>query len=347
MAFFIWFRKWFFPFYSRRARLGKQKRLADSSAEAYRGVRTLPQVYARLDELEREMLTLLTGRFCRSICITFCTLVVWASLYEQSLFNQQAYDNELAAQPIHSVAAIAEKPDANPNHIYTYENGSSDIDACAEPRQQRPNIDKVHKSNNTNGCTLELLPISPENNNGNLGNNNRNIYRLNNNNKANNGNNNHNGNNCTPLRPADEAIAADNKMMQTGAVATAAAAAAAAVTTTPTTGPTQRNGSTAYVAKAIDSHITDGLSECEITNIFLPTLCGCIPFATVCGHYCRDGISYFRVWAGALFDRRKLKRLFAISLVWVIFGFRLLCSHSQYFKHTHAHTYTHIQIEMF
>lgn len=257
----------------------------DLASEAHYDVRPL-SCLCGADDLEHEMFTLLTVTF-RIICITFCTLVIWASFYEKSLINQQAYDNELAVQPIHSVATITEKSDANPNHIYTYENGSSDIDANAgqhqHQRQQQTKIDKIHNTNIINGCTLELLPISAENNNGILGNNNRNIYRLNNNNKANNGTNNHNGNNCTPLRPSDDTIVGDNKMLQTTAVV-------AAMETTPTTIPTQRNRSTEYMAKAIDSHITDGLSKCEITCIFLPTL-RFIPFAFICSQYSRGAIS--------------------------------------------------------
>lgn len=175
-------------------------------------------------------------------------LVIWATFYEQSLINQHEHDNELATQPIHSVQAIMDKPNANPNHIYTYENGSSDADGV---HVQQAKIDKIHTTNIINGCTLELLPISAENNNGNLGsNNNRNIYRLNNNHKANNTNNNHNGSNCTPLRAsADGTMAKDNEVIQSA---------------------TNRNGSTVYGdgggdgdgTKAIDSRIHDGLSKC-------------------------------------------------------------------------------------
>lgn len=188
--------------------------------------------------------------FIRLICVTFCVLVIVASFYEQLLINQRKNENELATQPIHSVQTISEKSNTNgnatnPNHIYTYENGSSDI----ETSEQQGKVDKIHTTNIINGCTLELLPISAENNNGNLGNNNRNIYRLNNNNKA---NNNHNGNNCTALRPpsTDGTMAADNKPMPLA---------------------TNRNGSTAFEAKAIDLRITDGLSKWQLhllNNLF-------------------------------------------------------------------------------
>lgn len=147
--------------------------------------------------------------------------------------------------------AITEKPTANPNHIYTYDNGSSDADGV---NGQQAKIDKIHTTNIINGCTLELLPISTENNNGNLGsNNNRNMYRLNNNNKANNTNNNHNGNNCAALRAStDGAMVKDNEVIQS---------------------VTQRNGSTAYDGsgggpKAIDSHIHDELSKCATATFF-------------------------------------------------------------------------------
>lgn len=127
-------------------------------------------------------------------------MAIWATIYEQTLLNAQDNENSLTSRhPIHPVDTKTTNKTNDQRNIYSYENETSDLERNTESTIK---MDKVHPNNIINGCTFELLPISVENNNGNLtNNNNRNFYRMNNNNKTNNiNNNNHNGNNCTTHR---------------------------------------------------------------------------------------------------------------------------------------------------
>lgn len=78
-------------------------------------------------------------------------------------------------------------------HIYSYENATIGL----ESNEPTLKMNRIHANNIINGCTLELHPISIEQNNGNhlVNNNQAALYRLNNNNANNINNNHHAGNN--------------------------------------------------------------------------------------------------------------------------------------------------------
>lgn len=168
----------------------------------------------------------------RFICITFVSLTIWGTIYENSLEKMREMEAEhcspsrQAIHPMHLTKPVK----TNGQRIYSYENASIDLEST-EPALKS---DKIHTNNIINGCTFELHPISIEQNNGNhLANNNRAaaLYRLNNNNANNNNNNHHAASNNDDTNDNGHA-----KRIQ----------------------PQNRNGST-YATKAIDK--TDDLSK--------------------------------------------------------------------------------------
>lgn len=180
----------------------------------------------------------------RSICITFVGLATWATIYENSLANMREIGDEnvspsrQAIHPLHITKAVKSM---NGQRIYP----TIDLEST-EPAINK--LDKLHTNNIINGCTFELHPISIEHTNGNhLANNNRTMtvpptaavaasdghgvfYRLNNNN-ANNINNNHHASNN------DDMI--DNNHLKAH----------------------NRNGSTVYGRKALNTHTSNHLSK--------------------------------------------------------------------------------------
>lgn len=146
-------------------------------------------------------------------------------------------------QAIHPLHITKTLKTMNGQRIYSYENATIDLEST-EPAINK--LDKIHANNIINGCTFELHPISIEQTNGNhLANNNRTMavapaaavaatdahggfYRLNNNNIIN--NNHHASNNDEPN---------DNNHLKAH----------------------NRNGSTAYGRKALNTHSTTHLSK--------------------------------------------------------------------------------------
>lgn len=132
----------------------------------------------------------------RFICITFISLAIWATVYEQTLLNVHDNDNlshsRQSIHPVHKPTSMPAMTKSNTQQqqqqqrIYSYENRTIDLE-CSEPALKK---DKNHTNNIMNGCTFELHPIPIDNNNGNhqhhlTNNNKRNFYRLNNNNQRN------------------------------------------------------------------------------------------------------------------------------------------------------------------
>lgn len=193
----------------------------------------------------------------RFICITFVSLAIWATVYENSLANMDEIGEESVSpsrQAIHPLHITKTLKSMNGQRIYPYENAPIDLEST-EPAINK--LDKLHANNIINGCTFELHPISIEHTNGNhLANNNRTMtvaptvatvtaadahggfYRLNNNNANNIINNNHHASNNDDMN--------ENNHLKAH----------------------HRNGSTAYGRKALNTHTSNHLSKCFVNEYY-------------------------------------------------------------------------------